>query len=189
MFYVYIYVDPADGQAFYVGKGRAYRVHAHLKPTAANAALRSRIEDIRALGMKPTIHVVNCAGEGDAFEAERALISAIGRLDRGTGPLLNRTAGGQGSSGRAFRHSEATKAKIAVAMRARVMTPEHKEKIRVKARLRTFPASARVNSIAKSRTPEARAAMSVRIKAIVTPEHMARMTALAAEVNRGRKRK
>jgi len=50
--------------------------------------------------------------EDEAFEFEKLLISAIGRKDLGTGPLTNKTAGGEGVSG-AIRSSK-TRRKISI---------------------------------------------------------------------------
>ena len=87
IYYVYQYLQD-DGTPYYVGKGkgrRAFKPHAEYAPVPP-------IEQIQFVATNLT--------EQESFELERKLILQYGRVDQGTGTLLNRTAGGQGSSGR-----------------------------------------------------------------------------------------
>lgn len=184
-FYVYIYLEPG-GDPFYVGKGRDYRAKAHLKPQAANPLLRDRIESLRMAGLQPEIQMIYCASEADAFNMERLMITVIGRVDRGSGPLLNRTAGGQGTSGRHwFRHSETTKAKIRTKMIGREISSETRARMSASGKGRPGPTPEHMAKMqAGMRTPEGRKAM----RRDVSPEQLAAMTARAAELTRGSKK-
>lgn len=134
-YYVYLYTDPRTGVIFYVGKGFGYRAKRHLCPSTLGP-VGDRVRALRALGMTPGIAYLPCATAQHALEVEAALIAAYGRVQEG-GPLVNRSPGGSnGFGGRT--HRPETKERIRVAMKARVMTPEHKAKIKAKARLRTF---------------------------------------------------
>lgn len=85
-YYVYQYLRE-DGIPYYVGKGkgnRAFKPHSHIEVPA-----KSHIEFVQ-----------QNITEDAAFELERQLISEYGRVDTDTGPLLNRTSGGNGASGR-----------------------------------------------------------------------------------------
>jgi len=86
--YVYLYLDPATGEPFYVGRGQGDRAFAHLKET--NESKKNlRINAIRAGGQHPRIDLL-CYGlsEANAALVEAAAIALLGRP-----PLLNQVAG------------------------------------------------------------------------------------------------
>ena len=92
--YVYRLIDPRNGETFYVGKGQANRVFAHIREQVdeddPTNKLR-RIRDIHLAGFE-VAHVIHRHGMDDktAFEVEAALMDAY--------PGLTNTAGGLGSS-------------------------------------------------------------------------------------------
>jgi uncharacterized protein len=77
--YVYIYVDPRNGEVFYVGKGIGDRAIAHLAERGETRKLR-QIAEIRAAGAEPRIEIIahNLRDEEEAFRVEAALIELIG---------------------------------------------------------------------------------------------------------------
>jgi hypothetical protein len=86
IFYTYKYVWE-DGTPYYIGKGkenRAFKDHGEI-PVPED---RNRI-----------IFLIENVAEKEAFQHEKDMIEFYGRKDLGTGPLLNRTSGGQGTSG------------------------------------------------------------------------------------------
>jgi hypothetical protein len=86
VFYTYKYVWE-DGTPYYIGKGqknRAFQNHGDI-PVPKD---KSRI-----------IFLIENVAEKEALEYEKEMIKFYGRKDLGTGPLLNRTNGGQGISG------------------------------------------------------------------------------------------
>lgn len=187
-FYAYVYADPRDQAPFYVGKGQGRRARKHLVQTS-NPGMARRLAELRDQGLEPEISIYRCDSEAHAFELERVLIEAYGRLVDGSGTLVNILEAGERSGGFAGRrHSEESKARIRAAMQARVMTPEHKEKVRQKARLRTFPDIARERAAAWSRTPAGRAQRAKQARDM-GPEHQAKMVAAAREAVKGRPRK
>ena len=56
-FYVYLYIDPRDGEVFYVGKGTGNRCFHHLKDVRESDKA-ARIAEIRKAGLEPCIEVL-----------------------------------------------------------------------------------------------------------------------------------
>jgi len=102
VFYVYQYEDKFTRLPFYVGKGKSDRKSAHLR-NARKGDSDTRLQTkIRELGFEKGVEIVVVKGnltEWGALRYECQLIEEIGRVDLGTGPLLNRTSGGEGISG------------------------------------------------------------------------------------------
>ncbi len=83
-FYVYVLIDPEDGQIFYVGKGTGERLLAHGREAdlvadgKGNHRKLGRIRQIRASGQEPRIDVVRHGlSETEAFLVEAALIDSV----------------------------------------------------------------------------------------------------------------
>jgi len=95
--YVYIHFRESDGVPFYVGKGtttskefykRAKEPHknTHWERTVSKHGLVVNV-------------MMSCQTDSEAQEQERKIIKDIGRIDLGTGTLVNKTDGGEGHSG------------------------------------------------------------------------------------------
>src|SRR5690606_5904397 len=123
-YYVYIYLDARkcgefkygeyefEYEPFYVGKGKNNKrrlIHyrdAINDSIVINSHKRNKINKIIVEGLKPIIDVLYSGlTEEVSFELEKELISEIGRCDLGTGPLTNKTEGGEGVSGRIISES------------------------------------------------------------------------------------
>jgi hypothetical protein len=132
--YVYEYVDPRNGQVFYVGMGEANRSKVHLRPSMLKdgSPKSKRITEILDSGHLPTIRNV-CTGltRAQACEFEKAVIMFYGKEN-----LTNRTTGGQGHAG-------------SKSMQGRKMPETAKEKIRLS------KLGSRNPMYGKKRTPEA----------------------------------
>ena len=90
-YYIYLYSDPRDGKAFYVGKGKGRRCYAHLNATGESAKVK-KIQEILARGEKPRIEILaRELNEEAAFLAEAVAIDAFGLRN-----LTNEVAGHRG---------------------------------------------------------------------------------------------
>lgn len=100
VFYVYILFDWL-GVPRYVGKGKGSRWLNHERKTDQSNILKNEFIEQTwiMLDEVPKIIIKDKINEQEAFEIEIALIKAIGRIDLGTGPLVNLTDGGDGASG------------------------------------------------------------------------------------------
>lgn len=120
-FYIYVIFRP-NGVPCYVGKGSGSRVDYHERNKHHyNKHLRGIIA--AAPNGLPKVIVRSKMTEDEAFAAEVAWISAIGREAHG-GPLVNLTDGGEGSSG--YKLSGEALAKH----RRRVANPAGADKLR-----------------------------------------------------------
>ena len=122
-FYVYELINPLTNNIFYICKGtktgNSYtRLSEHIKDTRYYKAGKYRnnhryatIAKIIDSGELPIINVVfECKNEEEAYAKERELILLHGRVDIGTGILVNHTNGGRGGEG--YKHTEAHKHKM-----------------------------------------------------------------------------
>ncbi len=89
--YVYRLIDPRDGETFYIGKGKANRVFAHIRGEQGVEGddldnKMKRIRQIRLAGFE-VAHVIHRHGMDDAtaFEVESALMDAYPGLTNESG--------------------------------------------------------------------------------------------------------
>lgn len=88
IYYVYAYLRKSDGSPYYIGKGKGRR------------AFRKRSGISTPKDTSKIIFIKTNLSEEESFSLERELVSKYGRKDIGTGILLNRTNGGDGTSGK-----------------------------------------------------------------------------------------
>lgn len=115
MFYVYAYLDPYKSgnytingievkfKPLYIGKGKGTRYLAHLKlKDVKNPIFENKIKHWQRNNVSEQIIIIkdNIIVEQEAFDLEIDIIKLFGRLDNGTGILLNLTDGGDGVCGR-----------------------------------------------------------------------------------------
>ena len=109
IYYVYAYINKKTGLPYYIGKGRgkrAFSYHGRVsvpKDKSKIIFLETNLSDIGAIAL------------------ERRLIRWYGRKDINTGILLNMTDGGEGASGRIFKHTEESKRKTSLSLKGRPM--------------------------------------------------------------------
>ena len=116
--YVYLYSDAETDRPLYVGKGHDMRAYEHKKRTH-NKKLSEWIKERET---KVSFLTRNMTTQG-ALAVERFWIAVFGREDIETGPLFNKTAGGQGLDG--FTMTPEQIAKGAASRTGLKATPAH----------------------------------------------------------------
>ena len=102
IFYVYKYTNRRTGEPFYIGKGKNYRASQHISDARNTSERTPKLDMIRKLNFEDGVSVSivqDNMDESKALALEVQLIREIGRHDLGSGPLLNKTDGGEGISG------------------------------------------------------------------------------------------
>ena len=117
-FYVYVIFRP-NGIPCYVGKGKGQRADHHAR-FSHSKHLRNIFN--KAGGKLPVVKVREGLTDAEACATEIAFIAAIGRIDLGTGPLVNLCEGGQGLAGHV--KSAETRAKLSLALKGVPRTAE-----------------------------------------------------------------
>lgn len=162
-FYVYVLTRPS-GEPFYVGKGSGDRIAKHELEAAKVCLDGHRLRVIRSI-----LHAGGSIGyeiagtfdsENEAFDKERDLISAIGRLDLGRGPLVNYTDGGEGAS----NPSAATIEKRAKKLKKLMQEPARKAAALAVLRQHSDCEVRKAKSASALRLPDARLSSSERMK-------------------------
>jgi len=153
-FYVYLHRKATTGEIFYVGKGRDERAY----DTGVDRSIHwNRV----AKKHGRTVEFVQTGlQEWYAHELEMDLIAYHGRKNLGLGPLINKTDGGEGTSGYVYTQEDLQR-----------MSDSHKGNI----------ASDETRAkMSASMTPERRAMLSAINKGkILPPERVARMSEAA----------
>ena len=99
IYLAYIVFRPT-GVPCYVGKGKGKRwLHSVIRSNNSHLYRISKKYNFNL----PVVVIRDGLTEAQAFDLEVKLIAAIGRMDNGEGPLVNRTDGGEGTSG--YKHT------------------------------------------------------------------------------------
>lgn len=86
--YVYVYIDPRNGEPFYIGKGKRNRLFSHLDDRSETEKV-ARIAEIRRNDKEPKIDILRYGLSGsEAALVEAAAIDLIGKAK-----LTNRMSG------------------------------------------------------------------------------------------------
>jgi hypothetical protein len=119
-FCVYAHINPLRGEIFYIGKGTKGRACFKINRSKHWHSI------VNKYGYIIDILEDNLTEEV-AFQREVYYIKRIGRSDKGLGPLVNHTDGGEGASG--YKHSQETIHRISKARKGTVRSQETKDKI------------------------------------------------------------
>jgi hypothetical protein len=189
-FYVYIITDNM-GVPVYVGKGRGRRGR-------LRASRNAKIEALISFGgTLPPVKVKENLTEGEAHEAERALIAFHGRDDLGLGPLLNLGDGGIGTLNSAAESREKMRAaklgrqkssqhceRLSIAAKNRWADPAYRAKnceaMRAAADDPAYRDKQRVGSTGRQKSPETRARIGAsKLGKPLTADHRAKLSKAA----------
>lgn len=128
--YVYLLIDPRNNLPFYVGKGSGKRCYFHSLEAKYYRDRKSKklnkIRKLSSLGLEPiVVKVEENVTDKQAMEFECLLIAEI--RDLGI-DLTNMTDGGDGAKG--YKHTEAHKQKMREKFKGRIISDEHRQKMR-----------------------------------------------------------
>jgi hypothetical protein len=144
-YYVYAYIRASDSTPYYIGKGlgrRAWKKH----------------KGVSIPNDKTKIIIIEYnLQEKVAHLYEIALIWWYGRKDNSSGILLNKTSGGDGSSGTV--RTEETRRKLCEANIGKKLSEEHRAKISAshKGKIISEETRAKIRAISSNRSAETRA--------------------------------
>jgi hypothetical protein len=128
--YVYTLVDPRNNLPFYVGKGSGERCNFHVVEAKYYVKRKSlklnKIRKLMQLGMEPiVVKIEENVSDEQALDFECLLISEM--RDFGIA-LTNMTDGGDGAQG--YKHTEEHKQRMSERFKGRIITEEHRQKMR-----------------------------------------------------------
>ena len=126
--YVYIHYKATNNEPFYVGKGSAHRGSSKVEYERAYVKDRgAHWKNVEKKYGRIVEIIASCPTDEEAQRLERQLIFEIGRLDLGTGSLINRTDGGDGCAG--IIVSKEARKKLRDQMLNNPVTPEWRAKM------------------------------------------------------------
>lgn len=156
--YIYAHYRNDDNSVFYVGKGQRRRAW------ETGAKRRSRLWHNIAKKHGHTVKIwASNLTEEVAFQMERDWIALYGRMDNGTGCLVNHTNGGEGPSGKMI--SRDTRQKMSNAASNRSMETKQKLAAHGRGHQHSQDAKRRIGAAAKGRKVTAETKMKLRIAA------------------------
>lgn len=166
-YYVYAYIDPRNGEPFYIGAGRGKRAWIHLTICKQGSThFYNKLRKLLDAGVEPIVYlIVENVTKKQAFQIwEPFFIKAIGRRELKTGSLCNLTDGGEAPS----NLSPETRARMSTIQKKRCTNPEviARQSATMKKRCADLEVKARMSAGQKKRwdDPEARTRAAVRVK-------------------------
>ena len=140
-YYVYSHITKDTGKIFYIGKGRGNRAFSEDRSKLWKNVANKH-------GWKAVI-ICDDLTEDEAFEVEKFYIKEYGRIDLGTGNLVNLTDGGEGPSNPSIE----TRRKMSISHKGKVLSEEHIKKISLlhKGRKRSEETRKKISESAKRR--------------------------------------